>query len=242
MGNWVKDQGMINRARVCSLLMISLFLCHDGLSSEDNTYDFKWLDTDKEVYVLQNRKFRKTRRLFVQGGFGITTSGAFANANVFQGRAGWFYNEDFGASVFYSANNSKTNSTFESVRVQQAIPFVRQVESYYGAMVHWAPFYAKINTFNKVIYFDWIFGLGVSQITEENNRNEFDSTGETALTKEKHTGLAWDIGLRFYLTQMLSLQVDFLGIHYKARQAIPNSGSEEFYNNFDLTLSAVFSL
>lgn len=28
-------------------------------SSEKSVYDFEWLDDDKEIYVLQNRKYRK---------------------------------------------------------------------------------------------------------------------------------------------------------------------------------------
>ena len=38
-------------------------------NSSDEEYNFKWLDPDKKVYVLQNRKYRKALRPF----FSVTT-------------------------------------------------------------------------------------------------------------------------------------------------------------------------
>lgn len=226
------------RVGVCLLFC---FLSPTTWSGEESTYEFKWLDADKEVYVLQNRKFRKTRTFHLSAAFGITTSGAFADAIVGQLRAGFFINEDWGVTALYSYNKSDTNDTFESVRVQQAVPFVRQVQYYYGAMVLWSPFYAKINTFNTIIYLDWMFGLGIANLTEENNRNELDVTGSTALKTESHVGAMWDVGMRFYLTQTWSMQMNLTAVHYKAEKALPNATEDDFYNNFDFTIGGVIS-
>ncbi len=45
--------------------VICLFGSLQLVASEKNVYDFSWLDQDKEVYVLQNRKFRKKNKLYV---------------------------------------------------------------------------------------------------------------------------------------------------------------------------------
>jgi hypothetical protein len=52
------------------LLALFTFLSPKIYSSEGSTYSFDWLDPDKEVYVLQNRKFRKDNTPF-QSHFGM---------------------------------------------------------------------------------------------------------------------------------------------------------------------------
>ena len=34
-------------------------------AGEENVYDFLWLDPDKKVYVLQNREFKKKKRVLI---------------------------------------------------------------------------------------------------------------------------------------------------------------------------------
>ena len=73
-------------------------------SSEEDLYAFSWLDQDKEVYVLQNRKFRKDDSFYLSAGGGITTSGAFVNAFTLQTKAGYFFKEDWGLEFLFSKN------------------------------------------------------------------------------------------------------------------------------------------
>ena len=109
-------------------------------------------------------------------GGGITTSGAFVDSTVIQGRAGYFFREEWGFELVYSMNNGDENATAKSVRSEGtagSIPFRRIVDNYMGGMILWSPFYAKINTFNQIIYVDWIIGLGVAKLEETNNQVEF---------------------------------------------------------------------
>ena len=147
-------------------LLLSLIVSSQVFANEKDIYEFSWLDPDKEVYVLQNRKFRKSDRLYLNAGWGMTTSGAFVDASAIQGRVGYFFSEDFGLEGLYSKNTGKENNTAASVRAGRgngtgsSTPFRRIVESYSGGMIIWSPFYSKINTFNKIVYMDWIFGVG----------------------------------------------------------------------------------
>jgi len=216
-------------------------------ASESDVYDFAWLDPDKEVYVLQNRKFRKKNSLGINVGAGITTSGAFVDGQAYQGRLNYFFTEDWGFELLYSKNEGKENSTALSVRNPGGAgsrPFRRIIEDYKGAMVLWSPFYAKINTFNKILYFDWILGLGAAEINETNNRQEFESSvnGNFPANKEKHTGLIWETALQFYINQSWNLRLDFIGTHYQARTALSTAAvsSKSTYSNYDLTLSLGF--
>ena len=166
------------KSKLLSFFSLSSLLLSLNLhASEKDIYEFSWLDPDKEVYVLQNRKFRKAEHLYVNLGAGITTSGAFVDSTSIQGRAGYFISEDWGIEVLYAKNNGKENDNFKAVRATSngtgSTPFRRIVESYTGGMIVWSPFYSKINTFNKIVYMDWIFGLGVAQLQEHNNKTFF---------------------------------------------------------------------
>ena len=93
----------------CSTLISYLFffflsgISHKTIAAEGDTYNFSWLDPDKEVYVLQNRRYRKDSRLYVNVGGGIATSGAFVSSGNLQGRIGLFAMEEWGLEFFILA-------------------------------------------------------------------------------------------------------------------------------------------
>lgn len=211
-------------------------------ASETSTYDFQWLDPDKEVYVLQNRKFRKNGKLNISAGGGFTTSGAFVDSKAFQGRVGYFFREDWGLELIYAKHTGKENSTAKSVRNEGAsgsTPFRRITQNYMGAMAVWSPFYSKVNTFNTILYYDWLLGLGAAKIEEKNNRSEFinGSTGNNASSTETHTGIVWGTGFKFYLTEMWEVRADVTGVHFKANKASVSSNEKVWYEHYDLTLA-----
>jgi len=225
-----------------SFLLLFEGLCPQVKASEGDTYSFTWLDPDKEVYVLQNRKYRKRNRAHVSIGAGLTASEAFVDSTNFQGRLGYFFREEWGFEAIYAINNGKENSTAESVRNNGqtgSVPFRRIVDSYMGGMVLWSPFYSKINTFNKVVYLDWIIGAGIVQLEETNNKLELTTfNNDPTPTTENHTGFIWDIGMKFYLDESFDAKIDLTTIHYKADQPNANGADKSQYNsNWDVTFS-----
>lgn len=224
-----------------ALLLLSLILSQQVIASEKDVYEFSWLDPDKEVYVLQNRKFRKEGHLYFNLGAGITTSGAFVDSSAVQGRVGFFVSENFGFEILYSKNIGKENDTAKAVRGAGmagggTTPFRRIIDSYNGAMILWSPFYSKINTFNSIVYMDWIFGLGLTQIKEKNNKLAFENSMlKDQETLESHTGLLWEAGLKFYLDPCFSIRTDLTAFHYSAKN-IAIAGST-LKSNYDATMS-----
>ncbi len=211
-------------------------------AGETSTYDFKWLDPDKEVYVLQNRKYRKNGKVNISAGGGFTTSGAFVDSKAFQGRVGYFFREEWGLELIYAKNSGKENDTARSVRNEGAsgsTPFRRITQNYMGAMAIWSPFYSKVNTFNTILYFDWLLGLGMAKIEEQNNRSEFlsGSTGSNIQSTETHSGVLWGTGLKFYLSEMWDIRADVTGLHYQANKASTRSTANVWYEHYDLTLA-----
>lgn len=232
---------------LASLVLFTLVFTTNLFASEKDIYEFSWLDPDKEVFVLQNRKFRKAGHLHLNLGAGITTSGAFVDSTAIQGRAGYFVTEDYGLEVIYSKNSGKENDTAKAVRSgggggTGTTPFRRIVQSYTGAMFLWSPFYSKINTFNSIVYMDWIFGVGYASLVEKNNKLRFTEgqSAEGIETEETHSGAMWEAGLKFYLTEHLNIRTDLTAIHYKAEN-ISGDGKSSYKSNFDATVSLGYS-
>ena len=230
------------------LVLLLLITSNYVWGSESSLYNFSWLDQDKEVYVLQNRKFRKVGHFHFFGGLGITVNGKMVDSTSVQARANYFIHEEWGIELLYAMNQGSENEVAKSVRNSGgigSIPFRRIVDTYTGGMVLWSPFYGKINTFNSLVYFDLIFGLGLAKLTEENNRTEFESNGAISGVDniENHTALLWEIGAMFYLNKTWSVRVDLTALHYKAQTALSTASEndEEIYSNYDATVSVGLS-
>lgn len=222
-------------------IMFLSMLSLSSIAAENSVYDFSWLDQDKEIYVLQNRKYRKDNSLYLSLLGGATTSGAFVDATTYQGRIGYFFTENFGVELLYAKNISKTNSTFSDIS-RIANTYYRKIESYTGGMGLWSPFYAKINTFNKVIYFDWIFGLGAARLADKNNRGKLINPTDDRLTDETHTALMWGTGPRFYISEHWSIRLDLTVLNYKGnKQLDTNLEKSTNFSNYDLTAGINFS-
>lgn len=219
-------------------ILIALFIsvwCFSGTNSE---IEFDWLDPDKKVYVLQNRKFRKNGRFGIGLKGGITTSGAFVDNFFVQIRPSFYFKEDFGFQLIYSKNFGDTNDRFENVlSTSQIEAFYRRVDQYIAGLISWSPFYSKINTFNQVFYIDWILGAGIASVTDEHNGERVSNTGNLDSISENSLGIAWDFQAKLYLTKNSSLTFGYTGIHYQSdlwgRSGVEKS---QFFHNYDLGL------
>ena len=106
----------------------------------------------------------------------------------------------------------------------------------------WSPFYSKINTFNSILYVDWIFGFGYAKLTETNNREEFLVGGtEVDPTTETHGGLMWQAITKFYLSDSADLRINLTTVHYLARRASDSDTSLAWNSNYDLSATIGYS-
>jgi outer membrane beta-barrel protein len=203
-------------------------------AAEKDMYDFSWLDKDKEVYVLQNRKFRKKNSVYFGGTIGRSISGAFIDSNEGNIMAGYFFSEDWGLEFTYTKANGTTNKIHDAVNAQVGgVAFFKKIDTAMTAMLMWSPFYSKINTFNKIFYYDWLFGLGVSNISTLDNRNEFAGGSDSnELTSESESAVAWVTGFRFYINQNWSSRIDLRGTHANTEMTIDTGETEKRWNNY----------
>ena len=224
---------------------LSLFVdMRSAFAAVDDDYNFSWLDPDKKIYVLQNRKFRKAKaaQIFLMGGMGLGEP--YRKAYQYQPRLGYWFNEDIGIEGFYTGRFNSSNNAY--LALDQAItaggvtksPLIREVNSQFGVLMNWAPWYAKINVFNTILYFDWYFSLGVGSMSSDiGPKTKADNpllwTPENLFTVYAGTGHL------FHLSERFMARLDFLGHFYSAKVFGGLAGApadSAIFSNFDLNL------
>ncbi len=226
------------------LLFLVVFLFPRlALAGEKSLYDFIWLDPDKKVYVLQNKLFQKKYKVYFDLGYLSNESAKFQNTTGFQGRVGWYLAEEWGIEAIYNHYNSTNNDDFKSVQiVNDQVPFIRRFNNQYGLLLIWSPFYGKINTFNRIYYFDWSFGAGISKVNAESNLKTFEnSPTKLILDNETYTGALLKTNVKFHIKENLHLGIGYLSTLYNAPSP-KNPKSDKLRTNTDFILSIGFSL
>ncbi len=203
-------------------LMISSFSVevNSAFAAANDDYNFSWLDPDKKIYVLQNRKFRKAggAQVFLLGGMGLGEN--FRKAFQYQPRLGYWFNEDFGLEAFYTGRFNSTNSAYGSLSRSigsggATSPYIREINSQFGALFNWAPWYAKINVFNTILYFDWYFSMGLGSMgTEVGPKTKADLP--TQWKAENLFAVYLGTGHLFHLSERFMVRLDFLAHFYSA--------------------------
>ncbi|WP_127715866.1 outer membrane beta-barrel domain-containing protein [Halobacteriovorax sp. HLS] len=237
------SRGRITTFLVSTLLMGASIL--ETKADEKDLYKFLWLDPDKKVYVLQNKLYKKERTIYTQLGYLAGLSGEYQDTMGFNFKAGYYFNEEFAVEMFYNSYSNSNNDAYENLqRINQSVPFIRRINSSYGAMGVWSPFYGKINTFNKIIYFDWNFGLGLAKINAESNKDTVsDPNASSTFNSESYVGGVAKTGLRVHATKKLFIGIDLQRTFYQAPGPTINgaTASDKMRGTSDLILSIGYS-
>lgn len=203
--------------------------------SSDDDYDFSWLDPDKKVYVLQNRKFRKAFHpaLYLSGAFNLSNPYRSGYGGV--ARASFWFTEQFGVEAFGSMFTYRDNDTLRALKVATSVlPYVREIRGYYGGVFAWAPFYGKLNIFNFILYYDWSINAGAGIISSANDTNRVSGNASTYATSS-YGGIFFGTAQNFYISRHFAVRFDLVGMNYAASGG---DGSSTRFTNFDFALGA----
>lgn len=210
----------------------------DNPDEYEEDYDFSWLDPDKKIYVIQNRKYLKGRHVELMLGFGLNLSGPYSDGSMIIGRGAYYFNEQWGISIVGAAqSNSESDTLTELKSVSNAFPGIRDVTSFFGGSVIWVPFYGKLNLFNKIFYIDWPLELGIASVSTDTDLNT--RVGAAAsIQSTTHTGFYWSTGFKFFLSRLFAIRLDALGLYYSAPEIFEGtvSGETKTYDNYYLSL------
>ncbi len=208
---------------------------------EDDEYNFSWLDPEKKIYVLQNRRYTKARKLLLSGMVGPGFSNAYRTAFNVDPRAAFYFSENWGVEAFYTLTFNQENNTFKALSGNtNALPVIREVRSQLGAMLHWVPWYAKINVFNKILYFDWYFGAGAGSISVARDLRANAQAPEGAYADEQYFALFLATGHQYHLSENFVVRLDFTGAFYQAPILV--GGENGMFPNYNFSLGVGLKL
>jgi outer membrane beta-barrel protein len=215
-------------------------------AAEDDLYDFLWLDPDKKVYVLQNKVYEKKKTNYVELGLITGLNSNFQSTTGIHFSGGRYFTEEFGVEVTYNKYSNNDDDSYTSIRqVNGAVPFVRRISAKAGINAIWSPFYGKVNTFNKIIYFDWSFGLGLGQIkTQSNGDTVSNAAAADQYKEESHMAVLTKTAFKIHLNKSFNIGVTYSMDHYKSRGPNLNNGSprsENWGTNNEAMLSVGFN-
>ena len=130
-------------------------------------YSFEWLDPEKKIYVLQNRKYTKANRVLLSINGGLASTSPYQTSYSVTPKIGFYFSEQLGIEIFYSSFINSASSDYAALvsTGTGVLPNVYRVKSQVGGMLQWVPWYAKINFFNSILYFDWYLSAGVGQLS-----------------------------------------------------------------------------
>lgn len=209
----------MNYKNIFCLALLSTTLSAPALrADEKDLYDFMWLDPDKKVYVLQNKVHKKANTVYLNVGYGTGLSSTFQDTSMLHTNFGYYLTEEWAVEGLYTKYNNDDNDALENLkRLNGSIPFIRSMESNYGLLAKWSPFYGKINTFNKIFYFDWSFGLGIGKLnTKSNAKSVAITTQANTYTDEKYTSVIAKTGFSFHASKNIHIGLDLIMNKYKA--------------------------
>lgn len=207
-------------------------------AGEESLYDFLWLDPDKKVYVLQNKLYKKENSFYFDVGYLSNFTSKFQNTDGLALRAGYYIHEEWGLEIFFNRYSNSNNDEFRTIRlINEAEPFIRRLNSSYGAVAIWSPFYGKINTFNKIFYFDWSFGAGLTQINAESNlKTVRQGNVANRYETEVYNGAVLKTRFTFHLKENLHLGIEYMNTYYNA-PGPKNPNSDKLRTNTDVIFS-----
>lgn len=225
------------------------FVGKAAFSAEDSVYDFLWLDPDKSVYVLQNKVYKKTNTINLETSFLTTLGKSFQDTYGADLKAQYYFSEHFGLEVFHTRYSNSDSDDFNNVVYvtrnndvsnRATFPFVRRLNSATGVLFLVSPFYGKINTFNKIHYFDWLFGVGFAYLDAESNiRTVTDINAPNTYDAESYTALVYKTSFKFHTSRKWSFMVDLRNMNYMA-DGPAQRGDKKLRHNWDFMIGVGF--
>jgi outer membrane beta-barrel protein len=105
-----------------------------------------------------------------------------------------------------------------------------------GALAIWSPFYGKVNTFNRIFYFDWSFGLGIASLDTESNINTVAvRNAPNRYDSASYTALAYKTNFKFHISRNKNISLELRNFNYKAPGPI-NPKKDEVRSNWDVLI------
>jgi outer membrane beta-barrel protein len=222
-------------------LLVLFLIAQSTFAGTEDIYQFKWLDPDKKVFVLQEKTYENRHKIYFDIGYGTSSFSDFQDTSVLRADVGWYFAEEWGIELFYNSYDNQNNESYKAVQRQiGVIPFIIKVDSALGGVLVYSPFYGKLNTYNLIYYLDWNFGLGAATLDTQDNYASFVAeTADTYVDKKRSAFIA-KTQVRFFISKHFHINLDYAAFFVRAPE--PGTGGNEKYIRYgDFYASLGFS-
>jgi outer membrane beta-barrel protein len=211
-------------------------------TSSDDDYSFNWLDPDKKIYVLQNRRYRKGGHVMLSLLAGSSFSNPYRATFNIDPRISMYFNKQFGLEGFFTFTSNSPNAVFNALvaAANNVLPVIREIKTQMGGMLHWAPWYSKINVFNKILYFDWYFGAGVGGIRAAIDKRANALAPANYVSQDLIAGFV-STGHQYSISHHVLVRLDVTAAYYRA-PVFGDTGDNATYSNYDFGVGIGFRL
>ena len=204
---------MKKMATLLKLILPLIFFPSLLYSAENSLYEFKWLDEGEKVYVIQNKEHIKS------GSIGFDLSILDSNSSPYQDTTGftfsatYYMSETWSIDFTYRQYNNSDSADLKNLLTADANevkPLIRRIDAAKLIHINWIPFYGKINTFNKIFFFDVGVGLGFGQFDTAGNYKTFlQKNISITLLEEADTGFNLRAFVKFYIGQNFTMGFEY---------------------------------
>ena len=205
-------------------------------ADSDNEYSFNWLDPDKKIYVLQNRKYTKSEHVLLSAMIGTSFSNPYRTTLNIDPRFAYYFSEDWGVEAFYTFISNSPNNAYKALVAtgSKVLPVIRENKGQLGAVVHWAPWYSKINVFNQILYYDWYFSAGAGTISSEYYSGDPSDPLNPTIHQDL-TAFYAGTGQQFHVSQAFVIRWDIMGSFYNALYDT-STGDKAWFSNYNFAI------
>lgn len=201
--------------KLATLIVIihSTLVASLSFASENSLYEFKWLDEDEKVYVIQNKEHVKSGHLGIDFSYIDSNSSPYQDTTGFSLTLVYYLSENWSLDLTYKQYSNSNSADLENLLnaySNEVKPLIRRVDTAKLLHINWIPFYGKINTFNKIFFFDWGLGLGFGQFDTAGNYKTFKQKNlSITLVEEQDTGFNFRSFVKFYLGENLTMGFEY---------------------------------
>lgn len=189
-----------------------LFSISNTMADDKSLYDFKWLDDGEKVYVIQNKEYTKAGRLGIDLSLVDSDSSPFQDTTGFVGSVAYYLSEtlsiDFTYKLYSNDDSGDLNNLLNQIG-DGIVPIIRKINSATLVHVNWIPFYGKINTFNRIFFFDWGVGVGLGRFQTEGNWETFDQNVGLEFSEDQDMGFNLRSFAKFYTRQNFTFGIEY---------------------------------
>lgn len=182
-----------------------------------------WSAKDDDFSVVQNRRYTKAKRFYLNASGGIPFNDPFATGSLMSLQAGYFFNERVGIDLNYTKGPLKDNDAVEQFINRYATVPDRNIFSNSKIFsVTYVPLYAKMSFLDSsIIYFDMGFSAGVGSTEYLIKKIEGDEL-------KSSFSYQWAINQQIFFSNHFAIRVELINRYtteersrYKAATAPP---------------------